>query len=285
METNRLKQFCTVVETGSLSGAADLLGITHSGLHKSLRVLEGELGFTLTVGKGRGIEITERGRQFYPSAIEILKTIEKACRNDSMPDSEEYRIGSLEIFLKLLPKQLLTNPAFSHRRICFQEMGPGEIESAVQNRILDVGITYIPMPTEGVEYLRIGKFRMGVFCAQAGLASKPLSEIPFVVPSASLNTNPLDILNNDGWKEGLFLRKVAYKASSLATAVDIVRMGKAAVFMPTFLKNSFDVRLYEKECPVRKDIREAFLVLRSNKAESKEEKVLAKALRGQLRVD
>lgn len=285
METNRLRQFCTVVETGSLSGAADLLGITHSGLHKSLRVLEAELGFTLTVGKGRGIEITERGRQFYSSAIEILKTIEKACRNDSTPDSAEYRIGSLEIFLKLLPKQLLANPAFSHRPICFQEMAPGEIESAVQKRILDVGVTYIPVPTEGVEYLRIGKFRMGVFCAQASMASQPLGEIPFVVPSASLNSNPLDVLNNDGWKEGLFLRKVAYKASSLATAIDIVRMGKAAVFMPTFLKNSFEVRLYEKECPVRKDIREAFLVLPSNKTESKEEKALAKALREQLRVD
>jgi DNA-binding transcriptional LysR family regulator len=285
METNRLKHFCTVVETGSLSGSADLLGITHSGLHKSLRVLEGELGFTLTIGKGRGIEITERGRQFYPSAVEILKTIEKACRNDSTPESEEYRIGSLEIFLKLLPKQLLTNPAFSERRICFQEMAPGEIESSVQKRILDVGITYIPVPMEGVEYLKIGKFRMGVFCSEAKLASQPLSEIPFVVPSASLNTNPLNILNNDGWKEGLFLRKVAYKASSLATAIDIVKVGKAAVFMPTFLKNSFEVRLYEKECPVRKDVREAFLVLPSNKTEAKEEKVLAKALREHLRVD
>lgn len=285
METDRLKQFCTVVETGSLSGAASLLGITHSGLHKSLRVLEGELGFTLTIGKGRGIEITDRGRHFYPSAIEILKTVERACRKNSSPESAEYRIGSLEIFLKLLPKQLLTNPAFSHRRICFQEMGPGEIESAVQKRTLDVGITYIPVPTEGVEYLRIEKFRMGVFCAQASLASQPLGEIPFVVPSTSLRTNPLDVLNNDGWKEGLFLRKVAFKASSLATAIDIVKMGKAAVFMPTFLKNSFDIRLYEKECPVKKDVREAFLVMPSNKAESKEEKVLAKALREQLRVD
>ena len=56
METNRLKHFCVVVETASLTKAADLLGITHGGLHKSLRVLEGDLGFALTVGKGRGIE-------------------------------------------------------------------------------------------------------------------------------------------------------------------------------------------------------------------------------------
>lgn len=285
METNRLKQFCTIVETGSLTKAADLLGITHGGLHKSLRVLENDLGFALTIGKGRGIEITEQGREFYPKALEILRTVEKVFQKDSKPESTEYTIGSLEIFLKLLPESLLATPTFLDRRINFQEMSPGQIEIAVQKRILDAGITYIPVPTAGVEYLRIGKFRMGVFCGHASLASQPLREIPFVVPSATLNSNPLDILNSDGWKEGLYLRKVAYKASSLATAIDIVKIGKAAVFMPTFLKNSFGVSLHEKECPVTRDIREVFLVLPSNKAESKEEKVLAKVLRGHLRVD
>ena len=126
---------------------------------------------------------------------------------------------------------------------------------------------------------------MGVFCAQLSMANQALSEIPFVVPTSSLKTNPLDILNNDGWKEGLFLRKVAYKASSLSTAIDIVKTGKAAVFMPSFLKNSFEVHLFEKECPVKKDIREAILVLRSNKTESKEEKVLARVLREHLCID
>ena len=279
METNRLKQFCTIVETGSLTKAADLLGITHGGLHKSLRVLENDLGFTLTIGKGRGIEITERGREFYPSALEILRTIERAFQKDSKSETAEYKIGSLEIFLKLLPGKLLTTPIFLDRRICFQEVSPGQIEIAIQKRILDVGITYIPMPTEGVEFLRIGKFRMGIFCAQAKLANKALSEIPFVVPSSTLNSNPMDILNSDGWKESMFLRKISYKASSLATAIDIVKLGKTAVYMPIFLKDSFGIDLYEIENPTVVDSRDVFLVLPSNKEESKEEKALAKALR------
>lgn len=279
METNRLKQFCTIVETGSLTKAADLLGITHGGLHKSLRVLENDLGFPLTVGKGRGIEITEQGREFYPKALEILRTIEKAFQKDSKPESTEYKIGSLEIFLKLLPENLLTTPTFLDRRVSFQELSPGEIEISVQKRILDVGITYIPMPTEGIEYLRIGKFRMGIFCAQEKLASKPLSEIPFVVPSATLHSNPMDILNTDGWKEGLFLRKIGYRASSLATAIDIVKVGKAAIFMPIFLRSSFGTTLHQIESPMRTDTRDVFLVLPSNKVEAKEEKVLAKIVR------
>lgn len=279
METNRLRQFCTVVETGSLSRAADLLGITHGGLHKSLRVLENDLGFGLTVGKGRGIEITEKGREFYPSALEILRIIEKSFRKDAQTELNEYRIGSLEIFLKLLPENLLATPTFFERQINFQEMAPGQIEVAVQKRILNVGITYIPMPAEGVEYLRLGKFRMGIFCAHASLANKPFGEIPFVVPSATLNSNPMDILNSDGWKEGFLLRRIAYRASSLSTAIDIVKAGKAAIFMPSFLKNAFGPFLHEIKNPAEVDTRDVFLVLSSNKVESKEEKALAKVLR------
>ena len=279
METNRLKHFCTVVETGSLSKAADLLGITHGGLHKSLRVLESDLGFTLTMAKGRGIEITEQGREFYPSALGILRTIEKAFRKDSQSEPAEYKIGSLEIFLKLLPENLLTIPTFSDRQINFQEMGPGQIEVAVQKRIMNVGVTYIPMPTEGIEYLRVGKFKMGIFCAHAKLANQQFGEIPFVVPSSHLNSNPMDILNSDGWKEGFLLRKIAYKSSSLTAAIDIVKTGKAAIFMPAFLKNAFGIALHEIENPTEADKRDVFLVVASNQVESKEEKALAKALR------
>lgn len=279
METNRLKHFCVVVETASLTKAADLLGITHGGLHKSLRVLEGDLGFALTVGKGRGIEITQKGRDFYPRALDILRTVEKAFQKESKAESTEYKIGSLEIFLKLLPENLLTESIFLDRRVSFQEMNPGQIEIAVQKRILDVGLTYIPIPTEGVEYLRIGKFRMGIFCAEPKLARKPLNEIPFVVPSTTINSNPMDILNTDGWKDGLFLRKIGYRSSSLATAIDIIKVGKAAIFMPIFLKNSFGTTLNEVDNPTGADIRDVFLVVPSNKEESKEEKVLAKVLR------
>ena len=242
-------------------------------------MLESDLGFAVTIGKGRGIEITEQGLEFYPKALDILRTIEKVFQRDPKSDSTEYKIGSLEIFLALLPKNLLITPTFSDRRISFQELSPGEIEIAVQKRVLDVGITYIPVPTEGVEYLRIRKFRMGIFCAEAKLASRPLTEIPFVVPSTTLSSNPMNILNSDGWKEGLFLRKIAYRASSLATAIEIVKMGKAAVYMPIFLKSAFGTALHEIEKPSGTDARDVYLVLPSNNVESREEKALAKVLR------
>ena len=65
METNRLKQFCTVKETGNLRKAANLLGISHSGLSKSMKALEEELGFPLFQSNGRGIVVTDEGLKLY----------------------------------------------------------------------------------------------------------------------------------------------------------------------------------------------------------------------------
>ncbi|MBL7546005.1 MAG: LysR family transcriptional regulator [Bdellovibrionaceae bacterium] len=52
METDRIRHFCTVYETESLTRAAELLGITHGGLHKSLKTLEADLGVKLTIPHG-----------------------------------------------------------------------------------------------------------------------------------------------------------------------------------------------------------------------------------------
>jgi len=63
METDRLKYFCVIVDTGSLTKAAEVLGVSHSGLSKAMSVLQGELGFKILVPKGRGLELTEKGRE------------------------------------------------------------------------------------------------------------------------------------------------------------------------------------------------------------------------------
>lgn len=44
MDTKRLRQFCAIAETGSLTKAAELLHITHSGFSKSMKLLQDDLG-------------------------------------------------------------------------------------------------------------------------------------------------------------------------------------------------------------------------------------------------
>ncbi len=65
MDTNRLRQFCAIAETGSMTKASRLLHITHSGLSKSMKLLQEELGLELLRPCGRGIMLTEHGKLIY----------------------------------------------------------------------------------------------------------------------------------------------------------------------------------------------------------------------------
>src|SRR5689334_693560 len=73
METNRLKQFCLIVETGSLVKASQLLHITHSALSKSMKFLQNEIGVSLFCSVGRGIVPTEEGLLIYKRAKDFIE--------------------------------------------------------------------------------------------------------------------------------------------------------------------------------------------------------------------
>lgn len=68
MDTNKLKYFVAVAETGSLTKASKILGISHSGLSKAVSALETEAKLKLFRPQGRGLEITLEGKWFYLEA-------------------------------------------------------------------------------------------------------------------------------------------------------------------------------------------------------------------------
>ena len=62
MDLRRLEHFLSVIEHGSLGEAARALGITQSGLTKSIQTLEDEFGTVLLTRHSRGVEPTAPGR-------------------------------------------------------------------------------------------------------------------------------------------------------------------------------------------------------------------------------
>jgi DNA-binding transcriptional LysR family regulator len=68
--------FVRVVDANSLSGAARSLKISLPGVSRQLRALEEELGAQLLVRTTRRMALTERGRAFYESAVQILRDVE-----------------------------------------------------------------------------------------------------------------------------------------------------------------------------------------------------------------
>lgn len=78
LNSEALRLFLGVVDAGSLSAAAEMLGQTASGVSRGLQRLEEDLGVTLLNRTTRRMELTEEGRHFLPKARQIVAALEEA---------------------------------------------------------------------------------------------------------------------------------------------------------------------------------------------------------------
>ena len=79
---DRFDTFKAVVEAGSLTAAADLLGQTRAVVSFNLKRLEAELGVTLLTRSTRQLALTDAGERFY---LRCLRTLD-LCSPASKPN-------------------------------------------------------------------------------------------------------------------------------------------------------------------------------------------------------
>ncbi len=70
--------FIRVVEAGSISGAADRLGVAKSAVSRRLKELEAHLGVELFHRTTRSMNLTDSGRAFYHQSVRILDDVLEA---------------------------------------------------------------------------------------------------------------------------------------------------------------------------------------------------------------
>jgi LysR family transcriptional regulator, regulator of abg operon len=79
MRLSQVRDFVAVVDAGSISEAARLLGVSQPGLTKSIGTLESELNVSLLQRSARGVSLTRFGRAFYARARAAHTELEKAA--------------------------------------------------------------------------------------------------------------------------------------------------------------------------------------------------------------
>ena len=75
---DRFDTFKAVVEAGSLTAAADLLGQTRAVVSFTIKRLEAELGVTLLTRNTRQLALTEAGERFYVRCLSMLEAAQLA---------------------------------------------------------------------------------------------------------------------------------------------------------------------------------------------------------------
>ncbi len=280
METDRLRYFCAIVDAGSMTKASEMLGVSHSGLSKAVSVLQDELGCKVFRPRGRGLELTDEGREVYNKSRELLRLVGRlGSNNPSVPKS--LRIGLPEVLALTIAGSVVSKFGSG---FTIDEMDSGEIEAKILEGKLDFGLTFVPFPHKDLDHLKLAKIEFASYGIRGAFEKIPPEEIPYVIPSAEMKENPLSIKIRDGW-DSKRVRQTPYRANTLSIALQMVRSGRCAVFAPSFLIKEINrisseasrlVAIDEKRQTAERAI---FLVKRSIEDESIEMKWIAKTIR------
>ncbi|WP_222272565.1 LysR family transcriptional regulator, partial [Rhizobium leguminosarum] len=73
MDIRRLKSFIVIVDSGSITRAADLLHIAQPALSQQLAALEEHFGHKLLIRSQQGVSMTDAGHAVYRHAQIILR--------------------------------------------------------------------------------------------------------------------------------------------------------------------------------------------------------------------
>jgi DNA-binding transcriptional LysR family regulator len=289
MDTRRLEQFRVVAETSNLREAASLLHITHAGLAKSLKVLEGELGVELLSRDGRNIKVTPAGRRLLREMAVCLEAEERllaAARGIHLQQRNRLRLGTFEVFSTYLAPELAAAlPPTTE--LLLEELIPGELEEKVASEEVDMGISYLAVPRAGLDHWQVGKIRMGVFGTKAFLAAKKFEDIPFVIPISRVEGSPSKVKGLDGWPDDRIPRQIRYRVQLMETAMALTRSAQAVAYLPAFVverHNRFvrtEFQLQELPSPLRgAGAQPVFAIKRQAEAESPAWKKICALLRG-----
>lgn len=107
LEIGLLRMFVAVAETGSFTGAGNVVGRSQSAVSQRIAKLEESLGRSVFLRTSRSLALTQLGERLLIHArymIKLSEAIVQECREP--PPNCMLRVGLVEDFLWLLPHQL-----------------------------------------------------------------------------------------------------------------------------------------------------------------------------------
>lgn len=256
MDARSLRTFLKTVELGSISRAADALGLAQPSLSQQILRLEDEVGAKLLRRTARGVTTTEAGRLFEERARQILRTIEQA-REDirQLADEPSGEVAfalpmSVSAFLGLtVVKAVLKHAPGVKLRL--MEAYSGHIRAWLDEGSIDLGILYDVGPLRHLAAKRLAReslFVIGPAGRFAGIDAstvslQELSELPLILTSPqhglrqfldreshrlgfSLNVRvELDAMNHIG---NLVAQGYGYTVMSLPAVSDLLQSGRVS---------------------------------------------------------
>lgn len=242
MDIRQLKYFVTIVDSGSLSKAAEILCVAQPSLSQQMSGLEVELKTQLLLRSSQGVKPTEAGKILYRRARTMLREMDHLRQEVQAGSGGET--GQVAVGLPTTVATVLALPLYTqirsdypgiHLKI-FESMS-GYLTELLANNRLDMGMLYRDTETRGVSVQPLFDEDLYVIgdCGlklEAGATACPmhlLDSVPLVLPSSSQGLRLL--VERSFAREGQQLNVVA-DIDSLPTLIAIANSGSACTILP-----------------------------------------------------
>lgn len=260
---DELQAFATVVDTGSITAAAERLGQTVSGVSRTLGRLEQKLATTLLRRTTRRLELTEEGATFLAQARQILAAVDAA--EEQMAARREQPAGRLRVdaaspFMLHVIVPLVDGYRAAHPQVTLELHSNEGITDLIEHRT-DVAFRIGPLRDSTLHARPIGSSRLRVlaspdYLARCG-APRRVAELArhtllgFTQPEA-LNDWPLRTAEGSALRiqptlsssSGETLRQLALAGAGIACLSDFMTREdrRSGRLVPLFVRQSLDIR-------------------------------------------
>lgn len=233
----RLRAFAGVIDTGSFTAAADMLGMTQSGVSQALSGLEDALGAPLVLRDREGVMPTGIGLQALNDARAVLQSVERMqqrCSAFRGLQAGAISIGSVTSAAARILPQVLKSLCSQHPalKISVIEGTDPEVADWTQAGIVDLGIT--AEKSEGLTQTAIAQDEyVAVLHKNHPLAKhkritlEELGDVPFVMPGASCEPPILAMFEEAG-----VAPQVVCTVRGTVSLLDMVRVGMGTTLVP-----------------------------------------------------
>ncbi|MFF7177148.1 LysR family transcriptional regulator [Streptomyces sp. NPDC008121] len=234
LETALLRAFVTVVQAGSISRAATMVGHSQPALSQQIRKLERAVGGPLLHRSPSGVSLTRAGEELLPYAERILSLSAQALTATGGPLTGRCGVGLLEDLAASHLPQALADLARLHPGATLEVLSMSEaaIREAFDNDRVQLVLDEVPA-LPGPPRWTVRRPLVWAIGPGVDVAADPLPVVLFSHP-CFWRTSVLESLERAGrpWR-------VAFESNSLVGVLAAIRAGLGvAALMPTNLERA-----------------------------------------------
>ena len=231
----RLANFCAMADAGSIVGAAKGDTVRQSLISRQIRELESFFGVELVRRRGRGLELTDAGRELAAVGRENFKGLSDymaRCRGSAW--SVRIVASNSVAYWLLLPR--LKTMAHSDRNVRFEihHEQTREIVTATQEGIYDIAFVRKDALVQGLQHATLGEIGHSLLVPKTLLRTAPkdiesvLANIPLALPIGGTMRESIEKLA----AKRKVRMNIAVGCSSYLQAAQVLQSGMCAAVLP-----------------------------------------------------